>query len=192
MSSSGKHEIILNSPSLDDEVDPWKTPSAIICACRIIRSYRHFLQSDICSDLKDYCIPNDEDAAKPTKEAIEAARRLFYAPVVVLSHDGGADPVFVYANNRALRLWEMPWSQLVGMPSKYSAPPSQREDRAGMLAEARRVGYITGYHGTRVSRTGRLFRIADCTLFAVRAGHGATAGGSVGQAATFDRVERLD
>jgi hypothetical protein len=173
--------------------EPWKTPSAVLRACQIIRSFRHFLQSEICSDLKGYSLPGDEDAAKPTAEAIEAARRLFHAPVVVLSHDGGADPVFVYANARALHLWEMEWGQLVGMQSKYSAPPEQRNDRAGMLAEARRTGFITGYSGVRVSRTGRLFRIADCALFAVRAGDpAAAAAASVGQAAVFERAEQLE
>lgn len=34
------------------------------------------------------------------------------------------DPRFIYANKAALDLWEANWDQLIGMPSRLSAAPS--------------------------------------------------------------------
>lgn len=97
----------------------------------------------------------------------EDARRLSVIDAVVLSHDGGADPVFVYANRSAAALWRMPIEELVGMPSRLSAPPDHREERAGMLADAAAAGVLHGYSGERVAKDGTRFVIEDATLWTV-------------------------
>jgi PAS domain-containing protein len=107
------------------------------------------------------------------------AQRLFGLDAVVLSHDGGADPRFVYANLAAARLWRMDVDELVGMPSRLSAPPNHRDERQAMLHQAAKDGVLHGYTGTRVAKDGTLFVIEDATLWTVDYPHGS------GQAVVF-------
>ena len=86
---------------------------------------------------------------------------------VVLSHDGGDDPVFVYANAAAASLWRMPIDELIGMPSRLSAPPEHRQSRASMLADAATSGLLTDYSGERIARDGTRFVISGATLWTV-------------------------
>lgn len=111
----------------------------------------------------------------------EAARALYHAPFVVLSHDTAADPVFVYANLAAQRLFERPWHEIVGMPSRFSAEPLARDDRQRLLERVARDGYIDDYAGVRIARSGRRFRIAGATVWNVSGEDGRL----VGQAAAF-------
>lgn len=86
---------------------------------------------------------------------------------VVLSHDGGDDPHFVFANHAAASLWRMPVEDLVGMPSRLSAAPEHRQSRAGMLADAMRDGVLRGYAGERIAADGTRFMISGATLWTV-------------------------
>lgn len=97
----------------------------------------------------------------------EDTRRLRDLDAIVLSHDGGADPAFVYANHAAAALWRMSIEDLVGMPSRLSAPPEQRESRATMLADAASSGVLHGYAGERVASDGTRFVMAGATLWTV-------------------------
>lgn len=100
---------------------------------------------------------------------------------VVLCHDTSEDPVFVFANRAARELWERPREAFIGWPSRLTAPPSERASRAAALAGD---GVVHGYSGVRVSRSGRLFRIHDATVWTVSDESGLVRG----QAATFSRV----
>ena len=81
----------------------------------------------------------------------------------------------------------MPYADFVGLPSRYSAEPVNREARAELLARVARDGYIDDYAGVRISATGQRFRIEAATVW-----HLVAADGSVhGQAATFDRWQPL-
>lgn len=97
----------------------------------------------------------------------EDARRLRELDAVVLSHDGAADPVFVYANRAAADLWRMRMDELVGMPSRLSAPPEHRQSRATMLADAASSGVLHDYAGERVASDGSRFVIEGATLWTV-------------------------
>ena len=99
----------------------------------------------------------------PTRDAVA----LFALDAVILSHDGGSDPHFVYANQAAADLWRMPVSELVGMPSRLSAPPEHQESRASMLRDAAGTGVLTGYAGERIAADGTRFMIEDATLWTV-------------------------
>ncbi len=94
-----------------------------------------------------------------------AARALWLAPYAVLSHGTGADPLFTYANRTALELFEMSWSELIGLPSRQSAEPVARAERERLLARVAASGYIADYAGVRIARTGRRFRIRDATVW---------------------------
>ncbi|MEC4890367.1 MAG: MEKHLA domain-containing protein [Nitrospira sp.] len=113
----------------------------------------------------------------------EQARALFSAPCVVVSHGTEADPILNYGNQAALDLWEMTWEQLTRTPSRLTAEPMNREERARMLAVAAAEGYFTGYRGVRISATGKRFLVEDATVWNVVDGSGVL----VGQAATFVR-----
>ena len=81
----------------------------------------------------------------------------------------------------------MPYADFVGLPSRYSAEPVNREARAQLLARVGCDGYIDDYAGVRISATGQRFRIEAATVWNLVA-----ADGSVhGQAATFDRWQPL-
>jgi hypothetical protein len=103
------------------------------------------------------------------------------APFCLLGHDGAADPRFVYANETAQRCFEYPWSELVGLPSRLSALPGVREERAALLAAVARDGFASGYRGLRVAKSGRRFWIEDVTVWNVLDREGRC----IGQAATY-------
>ena len=69
--------------------------------------------------------------------------------VCVLAHNTDADPLFVYANKAAQRLFEYDWSEMVGMPSRFSAEAPNRAERQRLLDAVARDGYVTDYTGVR-------------------------------------------
>ena len=102
-----------------------------------------------------------------TGDAVSDAEALFALNAVILSHDGGEDPLFVYANQAAADLWRMSVSELIGMPSRLSAPPEHQASRASMLKEAAGSGVLSGYAGERIAKDGTRFMIKDATLWTV-------------------------
>jgi hypothetical protein len=111
----------------------------------------------------------------------EAARQVYEAPFVVLSHSADADPVLTYGNRAALALFDLTWDELTRMPSRLTAEVPDREERARLLARVDTMGYIDDYAGIRVSRTGRRFRIEGATVWNLVDADGRCCG----QAATF-------
>ena len=69
-------------------------------------------------DLLDY--PGAD--ADPEEAAYEA-------PFALLSHDTREDPIFVYGNRTALRLFELDWNAFIALPSRLSAEPLARDER---------------------------------------------------------------
>ena len=115
---------------------------------------------------------------------IEAqSERLFRAPFVVVSHADSEDPVLNYGNRRALDLWEMDWAEFTATPSRLTAEPVNRDERARMLRRVAAHGFITDYRGVRISRTGRRFLVERATVWNVVDERGARRG----QAASFSR-----
>lgn len=98
------------------------------------------------------------------------------APFALLAHGGHDDPLFIYANAAAQRLFEYSWDQIVGLPSRLSAPPAQRAARARLLQRVEREGLVRGYDGLRVSRNGRRFWIENATVWQLRDAAGRSAG----------------
>jgi MEKHLA domain len=145
---------------------PWKSPAVVHHTRCLLNSYRHWFSQDLLADLPDL------DAA---------AHPLFCAPFVVLSHSTQADPVLNYGNQTALDLWEMAWTDFTQMPSRLTAEPDLREVRSQLLASAAQQGYLMGYEGVRISKTGRRFFIQNATIWRVLDQDGK----ACGQAATF-------
>jgi hypothetical protein len=120
--------------------------------------------------------------------ADDEARRLYEAPFIVVAHGTQDDPILSYGNHAALQLWEVDAPTLLRMPSRLTAEPMRREERAQLLQRAARDGYVDDYQGIRISRSGRRFRIEQAIIWNLRDAHGQPAG----QAATFSRWHYLD
>ncbi len=141
-------------------------------AVRIIASYRHWTGRHL---------------VDPALDPASAARVLYRAPFVVLAHDAAADPLFTYANLTAQDLFERPWREITGLPSRYSAEPLAREERARLLDQVARQGYTDNYSGVRVTAGGRRFLVRRATVWNVIDADGALCG----QAASFADWEWL-
>lgn len=101
----------------------------------------------------------------PTIGGEAAVQWLDAAPFAVVSHDTQADPVFNYANRAALELFGMDWTAFTALPSRLSAGPMDRDERARLLERVSRDGYIDDYSGIRVAAGGRRFRIVNATVW---------------------------
>lgn len=123
------------------------------------------------------------DLVDPGLAAREAARALYHAPFVLLSHDTSPDPLFTYANLAAQTRFERVWSEIVGLPSRYSAEPLAREARARLLARVAARGFVDDYSGIRITSSGRRFLIEGATVWNLTGQDGRP----LGQAAMFSR-----
>lgn len=117
----------------------------------------------------------------------ELAKCLFHAPFVLLSHGTEPDPILNYANQTGLDLWETNWSELTHMPSRLTAEPSERKDRAQLLHQATQKGYLAHYQGIRISITGRRFAIENAEIWDILDEQGQ----KCGQAAKFSDWQYL-
>ena len=108
--------------------------------------------------------------------------------MVILAHGIEADPVFFYANHMALTLFELDAREAIAMPSRYSAEPMERAERAAFLQAVSERNFIADYSGIRVSRHGKRFRIAQAVVWNLID----AAGVHHGQAACFDRWQMLE
>jgi hypothetical protein len=128
---------------------PWLTPGKQHLAACILRSFERAFGRPL--------LAGSVRAHDP--------QELFGADTVVLAHDGGVDPALIYANAAALQLWERPWAEMVGMPSRLTAEPQERAGRARMLATALQQHASEGYSGVRISKSGRRFQIHNARLW---------------------------
>lgn len=120
---------------------------------------------------------------EPGLSRLQAARHVYTAPYALLSHDTRPDPVFTYANQTALTLFELDWPTLLTLPSRFSAEPINQAERQRLLDQVSGKGYIDHYRGIRISRTGKRFWIENATVWNLLDDRGNPAG----QAALFDR-----
>lgn len=120
-------------------------------------------------------------------DAATAAKAIFHAPFVVLSHNTEADPILTYANLAGLKLFELDWEKLVKTPSRFTASETLRDERAHLLQKVNEQGYIDDYAGVRVSSNGHRFRIEQATVWNLVDGLGMYCG----QAATFSQWSAL-
>ena len=115
------------------------------------------------------------------------SERLFFAPFVVVSHLDSEDPILNYGNRRALDLWEMTWPEFTATPSRLTAEPMNRDERARTLRRVAAHGFVDDYKGVRISRTGRRFLVERATVWNVLDEHRTKRG----QAASFSQWTHL-
>ena len=147
--------------SLDLMPPEWITHSGLM-----LDSYRHWLRCDL---------------LERTGSLEADAVALFEAPFVVVSHGTQDDPILNYGNRTALELWEMDIPMLVQTPSRLTAEPVHRDERARLLARTSSDGYVDDYSGIRISSTGRRFQIDQVIVWNLIDVDGTRCG----QAATF-------
>ena len=116
------------------------------------------------------------------------SERLFFAPFVVVSHLDSDDPILNYGNRQALDLWEMTWAEFTATPSRLTAEPMNRTERARMLRRVTARGFVDDYRGVRISRTGRRFLVERATVWNVLDGDA----NRRGQAAAFSEWTSLE
>jgi hypothetical protein len=140
---------------------------------RVARSFAHVTSRDL-------FIEAGIDPAAPGTSA-------WNGDFALLTHRGDPAAMLNYGNHFALDLWEMDWDQFTATPSAATAPDHDIEERRQMMEEVARSGFVSGYEGRRVSRSGRLFMIRDVTVWRLSEADG----GSFGVAAFFRRYEYL-
>jgi PAS domain S-box-containing protein len=103
------------------------------------------------------------------------------APFIVLAHGTDPDPNFIYANKAAQACFGYSWEEFLGLPSRLSAEPADQAERRKLLDQVARNGFLAGYSGIRVAKSGRRFRIEDGVIWELIDRDGVRHG----QAATF-------
>jgi len=122
-------------------------------------------------------------------DAVAGAAWLYEsAPFGVLAHDTAPDPVFVYGNKRAQALFGYDWAELTALPSRLSAEAPERSERQAFLERVARDGYVDGYRGLRVARSGRRFWIEQAIVWQLVDAQGVHRG----QAALIPEVRPVD
>ncbi|SEM72824.1 MEKHLA domain-containing protein [Nitrosomonas marina] len=144
----------------------WKSPQMLRWCQYLLDSYAYWTGKEL--------IPR-----KGT--TYEQASYLFNCSFVVVSHQAREDPILNYGNQTALNLWEMDWCQFTKTPSRMTAEPVNREERARVLQQARTHGYIADYRGVRISSTGKRFLVDQAIVWNILNSDGIT----IGQGATF-------
>ncbi len=109
------------------------------------------------------------------------------APFAVLAHDGSNDPKFIYANKCAQACFEYSWDEITKLPSRLSAGPADRAERRALLDQVAQHGFMSGYRGVRVAKSGRRFFIEEGIVWELIDAEGH----AHGQAATFSSWRRV-
>lgn len=63
----------------------------------------------------------------------DPVQTLWSAPYAIVAHSTEAEPIFYFGNRKALELFEMDFDAFTHLPSRLSAEPLLREERAHLL-----------------------------------------------------------
>lgn len=150
----------------------WKQPEIISWSQILVKNFQQLLGRELID-------------SNQTPEQL--AKNLFEAPFVIVSHSTEADPILNYGNETALQVWSFTWDELTKTPSRLTAEPVMRHNRAAILKEVAERGYIENYQAVRVSATGERFLIKNAVIWNLTD----DLGQKCGQAATFSDWEWL-
>lgn len=92
-------------------------------------------------------------------------QQLQNSPFAVVSHGTQDQPIFNYANNSALALFEMQWSEFTSLASSKSAEQISQAERNRLLNDVSKQGYIDNYQGVRITASGKRFKIEDAVVW---------------------------
>lgn len=151
---------------------PWRHHDWIAHTQILLNSFRRFVGRELIAR---------------TGSAEEEAQIVFEAPFVLVSHGTQDDPILNYGNRTALTLWEMDIPTLTSTPSRLTAEPMHRNERAQLMTRAARDGFVDDYRGIRISSSGKRFLIERAIIWNLVDPDGQR----VGQAATFSHWKTL-
>jgi hypothetical protein len=103
------------------------------------------------------------------------------APFCVLAHNTDAEPRFVYANMAAQGCFEYSWKEFLALPSRLLVEIRFQAERQRLLDTVTRDGFVSGYRGLRLTKSGRRFWIESGVVWQLVNPRGEV----YGQAATF-------
>ena len=107
-------------------------------------------------------------SAQPGQRKRLLCQNLFACGFPVLAHGTEQDPALSYANAAALQLWDSRWDELIGMPSRLTAPNSERAFNIDkMVAKGKKL--IKLYNDAGVSNDRVLIKLAS-TWEGIKAG----------------------
>jgi PAS domain S-box-containing protein len=159
-----------------------KSDAALECADRLayLRQAWSFEPMDLRTDLNYFNLLTGSYARLLGSELVARHERtddaigwLYHdAPFGLLAHNTADDPVFVYGNRRAQTLFGYEWDELTALPSRLSAQAPERRERQTFLDQVTRDGFVTGYRGVRIAKSGRRFWIERATVWQLIDEHG--------------------
>jgi hypothetical protein len=121
--------------------------------------------ADVSTDPAFFGLLTDSYARLVGKPLVPAGKDAVWlyreAPFVVVAHNTDQDPIFIYANKAAQACFEYSWAEFLTLPSRLSAEAQERAERQSLLEEVTRNGFLSGYRGVRVAKSGRRFIIED-------------------------------
>jgi hypothetical protein len=137
--------------------------------------------------LNSYACLLGKELIERTGNDQEDSERLFHAPFVVVAHGTESDPILNFGNQTALKLWDISLDAFLRMPSRLTAEPVHRDERARLLERTTRDGFVDDYRGIRISSSGKRFLISQAVVWNISDENGIR----IGQAATFADWEWL-
>ncbi|MCY4044065.1 MAG: MEKHLA domain-containing protein [Cellvibrionales bacterium] len=125
-----------------------------------------------------------------TYQGSELVEKVWQAAFALVSHGTEDDPIFNFANQTALDLFEMDFETFTSLPSKQSAENEKltQTERDALLKEVTNSGCIDNYSGVRISAKGRRFFVENARVWNLTD----TAGKHVGQAALLRQWKFID
>ncbi len=89
------------------------------------------------------------------------------SPYALLVQSTEEEPLFIYANQQAQRIFGYSLAEFLKTPASKSAPLENLEGRRQMLQEVAKKGIFEGYQGTRIDKQGNLFKITNGSIWKV-------------------------
>ena len=102
---------------------------------------------------------------RPLLDVPFSPEALWGAPLAIVAHGTEEDPVFFYGNQLALQQFEMDFAAFTSLPSRLSAEPLARDERARLLARVTEFGFVDDYSGMRISGRNKRFMITNATVW---------------------------
>ena len=149
---------------------PWLNPETLRLVNLILSSHIKAFEESLISNK----ILTNSNKGKATE--------IFTLESPVIAHDNRGDPCLIYANQTALQLWGRSWHEMIGMPSRLTAPESERKKRKDALNEATKQNALKDYQGIRINSKGELVIIKKARIWTLWNEERQ----SFGQAATFN------
>mgnify|MGYP001237211419 CR=1 FL=1 len=132
---------------------PWLTTNSLYILELLLESYKRVFQ-------RSFKIGNSDKAVSRA-----LAQQVFVLDTPLIAHGNGSDPLIIYANAAVLRIWRMQWHEMVGMPSRLTAPVEEQNQRTVALKQAMQWDGIVGYQGVRIDSRGHRFSIQDARIW---------------------------